>query len=161
MPLKIAGVVLLALAGLAAGYLRAGRLYARRNFLRSFLSFLDTLSTGLRYSGEDIFTLMHQCGGFFEMNAADASKPFELAWADCIKPLTKRYSLHRQDEELLFSFGERLGKTDLEGQLSHIELYQTLFEKQEGNAEEDIGKKSKLYKALGLFVGVSAAIMLV
>ena len=152
---------MLALAGLATGWLRCERLIARRNFLRAFIRFLNTLSTALRYSGEDIFTLVTQSADFLEMNAAEPSKPFAAVWADAVKPLSRRYALHRQDTELLTAFGERLGTTDLEGQLSHLELYRTLFAKQETKAEDDIGKKSKLYKAMGLFVGVSAAIMLV
>ena len=60
----------------------------------------------------------------------------------------------------MLGFGEKLGKTDLEGQLSHIELYRALFQKQIKEAEDDAQKKSRLYRTLGIFGGVSAAILI-
>ena len=74
--------------------------------------------------------------------------------------IPKGYALKKSDTDLLLEFGSHLGKTDVEGQLKHIELYRQLFEKQLEAAEDAIAKKSKLYKTMGLFVGTAAALMM-
>ena len=123
--------------------------------------FLSTLSTSLRYQGADIFRLVHSSGELFSTLSITGGEPFEEAWKKTICNFRSRYALTSQDFELLGEFGSQLGKTDTEGQLSHIELYQALFSKQLSLAEEEVISKSKLYQTMGLFAGVSAAIVLV
>ena len=43
------------------GFVLSGRLYKRRDFLKSFTEFISLLATNLRYSGDDIFTLVNSC----------------------------------------------------------------------------------------------------
>lgn len=47
--------------GTMIGFVLSGRLYKRRDFLKSFTEFISLLATNLRYSGDDIFTLVNSC----------------------------------------------------------------------------------------------------
>ena len=161
LPLKIAGALAVALSGLLFGRFRARRLAVRRDFLKELLVFLSALSTSLRYKSDDIFRLVSSSGELFSAISNYSGESFENAWKNVIGDFRSRYSLSAQDQSLLCEFGAQLGKTDTEGQLSHIELYQALFSKQLALAEEDVKSKSKLYQTMGLFAGVSAAIVLV
>ena len=58
-------------------------------------------------------------------------------------------------------FGKLLGKTDIKGQLSQIELTQKLIEKQIEKAEFEKNKNSKLYKTIGIISGIAICIILV
>ncbi len=160
MPLKLFGALLLSAAGLAAGCRRAAALNRRRRFWTQFLAFISRLETGLRYRNTSLYILVNSSGELFKIPEEKKEKPFEENWRELISPLTVRFSLSGEDRAMLERFGERLGKTDLEGQLSHLALYSSLAEKQLGSAEEDVKGKAKLYRTLGLFAGVSAAIMM-
>lgn len=133
--------------------------------MRSFIVFLNSLATNIRYNSDDIFTIVSACAGSAELKCFLISGnniiPFESVWNKCISEIPKSYSLCKTDVDLLCEFGSQLGKTDIEGQLKHIELYKELFEKQLYNAEDDIIKKSKLYKTMGFFVGTAAALMMI
>lgn len=144
------------------GSLKAKKLYRRRDFLDNFLAFLGTLKTNIRYSGADIFTLLEAsadgCGtAWLSGFSLERSEP-ETAWKRRVDALCDTGD--KTDKSLLLDFGSQLGKTDLEGQLSHIERYQKLFELRLENAAEEIAKKSKLYRAMGLFIGISAALIM-
>lgn len=165
MLVKLFGSALLVLASFAAGCSASRSLYKRRNFLKSFLVFLDQLSTNIRYNSDDIFTLVSRCADCEELSCfcidtADKSQPFDKLWSKCVITIPKAYALKKDDKGILSDFGLQLGKTDVEGQLKHIELYKQLLQKQLSDSEEAISKKSKLYKTLGLFAGTATALMM-
>ncbi len=159
MPLKILGAALISFSGFSIGCMYVQRLKLRLDFLREFSVFLSSLSTAVRYRNADIAVLVNSCGELFSFPESDYSRPFSQMWQSSIADFKKRWRLSEADMALLKEFGEELGTTDVEGQLSHITLYQGLFSKQQSGAEDDIIQKSKLYKSLGLFGGVSAALM--
>ena len=159
MPLKILGAALISFSGFSIGCMYVQRLKLRRDFLREFSVFLSSLSTAVRYRSADIAVLVNSCGELFSLPENDYSRPFSQMWQSSIADFKKRRCLSNADMALLKEFGEGLGTTDVEGQLNHIALYQGLFSKQQSGAEDDIIQKSKLYKSLGLFGGVSAALM--
>ncbi len=159
MPLKLFGALLLALAGLGGGLTFARRLAVRRDFLSRLIGFLSSLTTALRYRGDDIYTSVNSCGELFFVEES-VSNSFETAWKECVSDFPKKYRLSKRDYSLLEKLGSGLGTTDIEGQLEHIEYFRALFERQLGEAREDVARKSKLYQTLGLFIGVSAALMI-
>ncbi len=162
--LKLFGCAAIALSGLVLGLIKSKSLFSRRDCLKRFDVFLEALSTDLRYNCEDIFTSVNTaakaCGLDFICVDAENKSSFYSVWSDCIGKAPRQYALQNSDKELLTEFGERLGKTDLEGQLSHIELCRALLQKQINTAEEAAAKSSRLYKTLGIFGGVCAAILI-
>ena len=157
--LKVCGAFLLSAAGILTGFLFARRLAVRRRFFREFSAFLTALKTALRYRNEDIFTLVNQSGELFHVAQSCGGQPFEAAWKGAIADFPKRWCLNAGDMALLRDFGAGLGKTDLEGQAAHIEWYMSACEKRRQEADGDVRQKARLYKTLGMFAGVSAAIL--
>lgn len=153
------------LSGFSAGWFCSKKLLMRRNFFRKFLCFVPNLSTQLRYSTSDIFTLVSLSAStsgldFFEISD-ETGTPFYDIWAERVSEIPAKFGLKNSDRQLLLEFGEQLGKTDVDGQLKHLELYEALFKKQLTDAENEINKKSKLYKTMGFFVGTAAALMII
>lgn len=165
MALKILGGLLLVLSGFSAGWFCSKKLLMRKDFFRKFLSFVSNLSTQLRYSTSDIFTLVSFSANtsefdFFEISE-ESGTPFYEIWSERVNEIPSKFGLKNSDRQLLLEFGEQLGKTDVDGQLKHLELYEALFKKQLMDAENEINKKSKLYKTMGFFVGTAAALMII
>lgn len=163
--LKIFGCILLSAAGGLAGFSLSQRLYKRRDFLKAFLVFISTVSTNIRYNSADIFTVVSSSASVDNLSCIATTKnenqPFETVWKNKIDNIPKNLSLTASDKQLLYEFGEQLGKTDVDGQLKHLELYKISFAKQLSFAENAIIQKSRLYKAMGFFAGTAAALMMI
>ena len=163
MLLKLTGCVLIALTGFGAGCMLTKRLGARRDFFGKFCVFISLLQTRIRYDSADIFTLVSCCAegaglGYFEN--ADDTLPFADFWNREIESIPKKYGLNNSDKELLSEFGSMLGTTDVEGQLKHLEMYGSIFQKRLKDSQAEFRDKSRIYRALGLFGGISAALII-
>lgn len=163
---KLIGAVLIICASFYVGCSFSKKLYKRRDFLKSFITFLNSLETRIRYDSYDIFTLVSLCAGsddlgYFKFEENTLSVPFCTEWNNKVEQIPKCFSLTKSDKQMLCDFGSELGKTDVEGQLKHIALYKTIFSKQLSNADDAIIQKSKLYKTMGFFVGTAAALMMI
>lgn len=53
-----------------------------------------------------------------------------------------------------------MGKTDLDGQLSEIELSDVFLDEQIENASNERNKKEKLNKSLGMIAGIAIVVLL-
>ena len=71
------------------------------------------------------------------------------------------YSLKKEDINSLKTLGKMLGRTDIEGQVSQIELVSSFIEKQIIDAVESKNKNEKMYKKLGVIVGLVLVIVLI
>ena len=121
------------------GFVLSGRLYKRRDFLKSFTEFISLLATNLRYSGDDIFTLVNSCAENSSLDLllfSECDRPFDELWLEKVKQLSSEIPLSKSDISMLNDFGGQLGKTDTEGQLKHLELYEVSFSKQLSSALE-------------------------
>lgn len=76
------------------------------------------------------------------------------------KAIDEEINIDKEDKEILKMFGKLLGKTDKNGQISEIDLSLNFVEKQIQKAELEKSKNTKLFKSLGLLVGMGIAIIL-
>lgn len=158
------GCLLVVCTGTMIGFVLSGRLYKRKDFLKSFTEFISLLATNLRYSGDDIFTLVNSCAENSSLDSllfSECDRPFDELWLERVKQLSSEIPLSKSDISMLNDFGGQLGKTDTEGQLKHLELYEVSFSKQLSSARDAITKKSKLYKTMGFFAGSAIALMMI
>ena len=65
------------------------------------------------------------------------------------------------DINVLKTLGKMLGNTDVEGQVSQIELTEEFLIKEIKEAEEEKRKNTKLYKTLGVTAGLAVAVILI
>ena len=91
----------------------------------------------------------------------DHDKTLSSVWNQSVRNRQKVCGLNRADTELLVEFGNGLGKTDIEGQLSHCELYAELFSRQAENARQEVAAKGRLYTTLGIAGGLALALLLI
>ncbi len=164
MPFKLIGCLLVVCTGTMIGFVLSAKLYKRRDFLKSFTEFISLLATNLRYSSDDIFTLVNSSAENSNLDLlhfSECNRPFDELWLDKVKQISFEIPLSKSDVSMLKDFGSQLGKTDTEGQLKHLELYEVSFSKQLASARDAITKKSKLYKTMGFFAGSAIALMMI
>lgn len=90
-----------------------------------------------------------------EMKDKTAGQAWELALD------TVSTSLNEEDIQILKGLNKLLGKTDIEGQVSEIELTSTFLNTQIERAEKEQEKNEKLYKNLGAITGIAMVILLI
>lgn len=165
LPIKIIGCILIVAATTLSGFKKSQRLYKRRDLINDFLIFLDSLATNIRYSTDELSVILSKSEDSFGKAIYNSYKEikgsFFERWKKSVILATQGYSLKHEDKQLLCSFGEKLGITDVEGQLKHIELYKNLAAAHLEDSKKDITEKSRLYRTMGFFVGTAAALIII
>ena len=81
-------------------------------------------------------------------------------WKKAIHESQDKLNFNKEDFIAIETLGKMLGNTDVDGQVSQIELTEKLIEDQIENAKIEKQKNTKLYKTLGVTVGLTAVILL-
>lgn len=81
------------------------------------------------------------------------------AWVEAIDE--SKNNMNKEDIEVIKSLGKLLGKTDIEGQVSQIEITQNFLGVQIKQALEQKQKNEKLYSRLGTAIGLAIVIILI
>lgn len=108
------------------------------------------ISTKFTGNISDIFD-----NSYKNMNYMDAGKAWETSVnvANC--------NLNREDRDVIKGLGKLLGKTDVDGQISQLNLITGFLNIQIQQAEAEKEKGEKLYKKLGVISGLMIVIALI
>ena len=80
------------------------------------------------------------------------------AWENAVEKV--ECNLKREDKKVIKTLSKLLGQTDVEGQISQIEITEEFLEEQIKEAKEEKIKNEKLYTRLGTVVGLTIVIIL-
>lgn len=81
------------------------------------------------------------------------------AWEKSVE--VNGYNLKKEDINSIKTLGKLLGRTDIDGQVSQIELVSNFLEKQINEATESKNKNEKMYQKLGAIIGLIIVIVLI
>lgn len=125
----------------------------------------------IRYSAADVPTLL---AGFADQPRYEvlwflpelaehcrAGRPVMASLRSAINPKSPRCQLTEEDIALIYSFGEKLGTSDIAGQVDNCQLHIQLAEEQLTAASKEYREKGRLYTMLGFFAGLTLAIFLI
>lgn len=90
-----------------------------------------------------------------KMKTGNAGKAWEEALEEANTNMTK------EDIEVLKNLSNLLGKVDIEGQVNEVELVENFLDTQIELAEEEKQKYVKMYKTLGITIGLAVVIILI
>lgn len=129
---------------------------------------LAHLATRIRYTAAPIGELLCEVAGHYRRlpflreagRLVDDGADFHSAWGQALRQKGEESGLTAADRELLLRFGEGLGRTDVEGQLAHCELYTGLLADKQAEAKAQTAAKGRLYVTLGVAGGLAAALLL-
>lgn len=86
-------------------------------------------------------------------------KPLKQSWNDAFS--SEFLSLTKEDREIIKELGNLLGKTDLDGQVSKLEVTDLFIDMQIEKGEKERLKNEKMYKSLGVIFGIALVIILI
>ena len=136
--------------------------------LKDFSNALNIIENKIKFTYEPLSEIFIQTSRLLSENmsnifikASGYMKEFsnEEAWNKGVDE-TSTY-LNKEDIENIKSFGKLIGKTDKEGQVSHIELTRSFIELQLEKARKEEEENAKMYKTLGVIIGFAIVIILI
>lgn len=150
------------------GNIISKRYTLRVNELKDFKNALYIIENKIKFTYEPLPEIFMQTSKLLSENI---SKIFVSA-SNYMKELSSQEAwdkslnesntyLNKDDIENIKGFGKMLGKTDKEGQVSHLELTKTFIDIQIEKAKTEEIKNSKMYKSLGAIVGLAFVIILI
>ncbi len=81
------------------------------------------------------------------------------SWKKAIQ--NSKLNLNNSDLKIIENLEKLLGKTNIEGQISEIEVTQKFLDDQIKDAEEERIKNEKLFKSLSIITGLAIVIILI
>lgn len=136
--------------------------------LKEFKTILNIMKTKIKFTYEPLAEIFKQIA---KDNDTEIEKIFgqmanqlsyyqvKEVWENCIQDAD--ISIKQEDKDVLKKLGKLLGQTDVEGQISEIEVTENFLNMQIENAEEEKKKNQKIYKTLGVVAGLVFVIILV
>ena len=149
------------------GILKSQKYAYRVEELREIKTALNIFKTKLKYTYQPIPELFKEISVAINSNIGTVfkiaanymkDKTAETAWGKAIDDVT--FNINQEDICILKSLGNLLGKTDLSGQISQIELTEKFIEEQIRKAEQERQKNEKLFRTLGMTAGLAIVIIL-
>ena len=135
--------------------------------LKEFKTMLNAIKTKIRFTYEPLAEIFKEVANKNDTNIekifgqmANQITYFQTreVWENCIQDAD--ISINQEDKDILKRLGKLLGQTDAEGQVSEIEVTQNFLNMQIEKAEEDKKKNQKMYKTLGVTIGLIFVIIL-
>ncbi len=149
------------------GMLLSKKYSNRVNELKEFKNALNVFKTKIRYTYEPIPEIFNQISENINSNISNvfkfaANKMDVLTAGDAWQVALKMedLNLNEEDKTVIGNLGKLLGKTDLQGQLSSIEMTLDFLDQQIRKAEIQKNKNEKMYRTLGMIAGISIVIIL-
>lgn len=163
---RVLGAFCLLGSGCALGWKTSMRLKRRLDSLEDMRGFLERLHASISYAAppmEEIVREMAEDGTFFIASECllrlRHGAPFPEAFAQTLRRNETALSLTREDTALLIRSVERLGRTDAQGQVALLKLGMSELEPRIASAAENVQRKGKLYRSLGVLGGLAGVVL--
>lgn len=136
--------------------------------LKEFKTILNIMKTKIKFTYEPLAEIFKQIAKDYDTEIekifgqmANQLSYYQVkeVWENCIQDAD--ISIKQEDKDVLKKLGKLLGQTDVEGQISEIEVTENFLNMQIENAEEEKKKNQKIYKTLGVVAGLVFVIILV
>lgn len=166
--LKFICMAVIVLSTTFAGTYFSSALKNRVITLRSINYMLEEIYVMLRYRSATVYEIAEALSRddrfsefrFLREISFSSGRSFQQSWCEAVEKHSL-YGIKKSDAEILMSIGRKLGTSDLEGQISTIQLQRAELESAISAAEDEYSRKARLYRSLGVLTGAFIAIMLV
>ena len=161
-------LVLIFFVSCLIGKILANRYKGRVEELKEMECALNILKTKMQYTYQPLPEIFKEIANNFQSNIGSifktASKEMKNysaseAWKNAIQSSKSNFS--NSDLKVIENLEKLLGKTNLEGQLSEIEVTQKFLDNQIKEAEDERIKNEKLFKSLSIITGLAIVIILI
>ena len=149
------------------GILKSQKFIYRVDELKEFKNALNMFKTKIKFTYEPVPEIFNQISNSMKPNIGNifriASNNMKLynageAWYKAID--TEILNINSEDKSILKNLGKLLGATDASGQISQIEVTSAFLDEQIKKAEYEREKNEKMYRKLGMILGLGIVIVL-
>lgn len=130
-----------------------------QNALVMFKSKIEFTYEPIKNIFEDISNVIYKNDENIFLETIKNKNDICSSWCEAINNLHNNFD--KEDREIIKMLGKLLGKTDINGQVNEIELTMNLIKNQVKKAEFEKNKNSKLFKTIGVVVGLGICIVLI
>ena len=150
------------------GILFSKRYANREKEIKEMKNALNMFSTKIKFTYEPIPNVFMEIANKIDGNigtifnvAANNMKEMSAgeAWRKAL--LISKNNLNKEDVATIQNLSRLLGQTDIEGQISEVEVVNDFLTVQLENASEERRKNEKIYRTLELVTGLTIAIILI
>ena len=163
-------ILLFAIFSLSTGIgILISKMYENRvKELRQFKNILNIIKTKIKFTYEPLTEIFNQISQeksskieeiFENMTYKSEFENVKYSWMDAIQEAD--ISITQEDKDILKELGKVLGQTDADSQVNEIEVTESFLNMQIEKAEEARKKNQKMYKTLGVVVGLVFVIILI
>lgn len=158
--LKLAGAVMIILAGTLVGYVKSMNLKIRWESIKKIIYSLHIMENEISYGKNSMDKILEKIGIMnglkFSISNTNNS---EDAFLSALK--IGELSLLSEDVEIVKNFSKSLGKTNSHVQMQNIKNAITSLEILEKDAKREYEKFGKMYRNMGMLLGLMVVILLV
>ncbi len=168
--IKYIGLALILGACSYIGYLISKKYANREKELKEMKSALNIFITKIKYTYEPIPKIFEEISQKIKDNR-NVSNIFKVAsrnMAECEAGEAWNRSLENvntnmksEDINVLKGLSKLLGKVDADGQVREIELVDNFLNKQIEDAEKERAKNERMYRTLGISIGIAITVILI
>ena len=171
--MKLLGIVFVLISTGGIGFLCASELRRRKNQLEEQLALLKLMLGDIRYMKatlpEAIGKALRRHTGVYldflrETEEKLTNSPgIELSkiWSEAVKKGLHTSSLTKEDKENLIAFGDSICSLDRESLIASFEQYSEELNQEIHRIQEVIAPKTKLYRSIGILVGIFIVVILI
>lgn len=167
---KLIGIAIIITASALIGNNYAEALSKRTSTLKAMEYMLEEIELLIRFRSADVYEIIDSLQRSPQLKNLKFIKyavehlgdnvPFDCLWEKAIDEYNENF-LKAEDIELLKSIGKEIGKSDLEGQISIIELKKNELSALIRRSEEEYTGKAGMYRSIGILGGALVSILLV
>lgn len=167
---KLIGIAVILIVSALIGNHCAENLAKRTSTLKAVEYMLEEMELLIRFRSADVYEIMDSLQkspqlenlAFIKYAAEHSSEnmPFDRLWEKSIAEYNESF-LKKEDTALIESIGKDIGKSDLEGQISIIELKKNELSALIRSSEEEYTGKAGMYRSIGILGGALVSILLV
>lgn len=166
--LKYAGLAIIIAITSFAGCYFSSALRTRLVNLKKINFLIDEIIILLRYKASTVYEITDCLASnerfadfyFLKKIYANSGISFQQNWNNAVESQPPS-SLKVNELEILADIGKNLGTSDMEGQLSMLNLQRAELESLIASAEKEYENKAKLYRSLGVLAGAFISVMLI
>jgi len=150
------------------GLLKSQKYMYRVDELKEFKNALNMFKTKIKFTYEPIPEIFAQIASSINPNIGSIFKiasynmkfcPAGDAWKRAIE--TDLLNINIEDKNILKDLSKLLGATDIQGQISQIEVTSNFLDEQIKKAEKEKEKNEGMYRKLGMIIGLGIVIVLI
>lgn len=166
--LKYIIIILIFFTSVSIGDLVSKKYILRVKELKEFKNAFNIIETKIKFTYEPLSNIFIETSKLLSKNVAKIFESTVIymkqlnageAWNKSLEECET--NLKKEDIENIKNFGKMLGTVDKDGQISMLEVTKNFIEMQIDKAKTEENKSSKLYKTLGVIVGLAFIVILI